>query len=377
MATRTWEGGGATQAQVSSATITGYDAATSYRITVTAENGATLVVAVNGQGGTASTTATALVNAWNASVSALCTGITAVANGSAGLVALTADSAGVPFTVASSVSGGTGTFGAFSTTTASGGPNDYNCIGNWAEAAVPVANDDVYFRAGATAVSYGLNQSGVEIDRFVVLPGFATDLGSVNALLQVDVEDAKRFEYSGTGTAYIDVGGAAISPIIKRTKTASGGQAGLYLKGSALVTVDQQSGVVRYVTATITTLMVGPTATAYIAADCTVTTIQNMGGTVVTECAVTTVNNQSGTLTTEGSGAITTLNIDAGTVYSNSSGTITTVNADGSTLDFTRSRTARTVSTLNFRGATVKYDPNVMTLSATSYTSPISATPLE
>lgn len=377
MATRTWVGGGATQAQVSSATITAYDAATTYRITVTAENGATLVISQVGTGGTVSTTATALVAVWNASVSALCTGITATANASAGAVTLTADSAGVPFTVASSVTGGTGTFGAFSTTTANGGPNDYNCIGNWAEAAVPVANDDVYFRPGATAISYGLNQSVVEIDRFVVLPGFAVDMGSVNAFLQVDVEDAKRFEYSGTGTAYIDVGAAAISPIIKRTRTATGGQAGLYLKGSALTTVDQQSGVVRYVTATITTLVVGPTATAYIAADCTITTIQNCGGTVVLECAATTVNNQSGTLTTEGSGAITTLNLDAGTIYSNSSGTVTTANADGGTLDFTRSRTARTVTNMNFRGATVKYDANVMTFTTPAYTAAYSASPLE
>lgn len=376
MATRTWVGGGATQVQISLGIITGYDASTSYRITVTAENGATLVVAVNGQGGTVSTTATALVAAWNASVSALCTGITATANASAGAVTLTADSAGTPFTVASSVSGGTGTFGAFSTTQANGGPNDYNCIGNWAESAVPVANDLVLI-TGSASILYGLNQSAVEVDGFYVMPGYSGNIGSATAYLQIDVDNATRFEFSGTGTCYIDVGGAAISPVIKRTRTATGGQAGLYLKGSALVTIDQQSGVVRYDSTTFTTLYVGLGATAYVASTCTTTTVQNMGGTVVQECAATTVNNQSGTLTTEGAGAITTLNCDAGTVYSNSSGTVTTCNADGGTVDFTHNRVARTVTNMAFRGATVKYDANVMTFTTPTYTSAYSATPLE
>lgn len=378
MATRTWVGGAPTQAMVSVGVITAYDVTTTYTITVTAENGATLAISQVGTGGTVSTTATALVAVWNASVSALCSGITATANATAGAVTLTADTAGVPFIVASSVVGGTGTFGAFSTSTANSGPNDYNCIGNWAEAAKPVANDLVLI-TGTSAISYGLNQSAVEVDGFYVMPGYSGAIGSSSAYLQIDVDNATRFEFSGTGTSYIDVGGAAISPIIKRTKTATGGQAGLYLKGSALVTIDQQSGVVRYDSTTFTTLYVGSSSscTAYVTSTCTATTIQNMGGTVVLECAATTVNNQSGTLTTEGSGAITTLNCDAGTVYSNSSGTVGTCNADGGTVDFTKNRVSRTVTNMAFRGATVKWDANVMTFTTPTYTSAYSASPLE
>lgn len=373
MATRTWVGGAPTQVQVSTAAVTAYDAATTYSVILTGENGATTTISVVGSGGTTTTVAAALVVAFNASVSPLCTGITA-SNNSANFI-LTADTAGVPFTPTTSETSGTGTIGDFSVTTPNSGPNDYNCIGNWAEAAKPVANDLVLI-TGTSAITYGLNQSSVEVDGFMVQPGYSGNIGSASAYLQIDVDNATRFEFSGTGTCYIDVGGAAISPIIKKTKTATGGQAGLYLKGSALATVDQQSGVVRYDSTTFTTLYVGP-GTAYIASTCTTTTIQNMGGTVVLECAATTVNNQSGTLTTEGSGAITTLNCDAGTVYSNSSGTVGTCNADGGTVDFTRNRVARTVTTMNFRGATVKYDANVMTFTTPAYTSAYSASPLE
>jgi len=376
MATRTWVGGAPTQVQVSTAAVTAYDATTTYSVIITGENGATTTISVVGSGGTTTTVAAALVVAFNASVSPLCTGITA-SNSSANFI-LTADTAGVPFTPTTSEVTGTGTIGDFSVTTPNSGPNDYNCIGNWAQAAIPVANDLVLI-TGTSNITYGLNQSSVEVDGFYVMPGYSGTIGTASAYLQIDVDNATRFEFSGTGTSYIDVGGAAISPIIKKTKTATGGQAGLYLKGSALVTIDQQSGVVRYDSTTFTTLYVGSASscTAYVASTCTVTTVQNMGGTIVLECAATTVNNQSGTLTTEGSGAITTLNCDAGTVYSNSSGTVTTVNADGGTVDFSKNRVARTVTTMNFRGATVKYDANVMTFTTPAYTSAYSASPLE
>lgn len=104
-------------AQVSTAVITAYDTATTYKVTIGG-----VVVSVVGQGGTTATTATALRTALNASTHPYFAAITWSGSGSD--ITGTADTAGVPFIATSSVTAGTGTFSAFSTTTASAGPND-------------------------------------------------------------------------------------------------------------------------------------------------------------------------------------------------------------------------------------------------------------
>ena len=90
-----WVGGAVAVAQVVTVALTAYDGATTYKLTV----GGVVVSAV-GTGGTTTTAAAALAAAWNASTHSYFTGITANNNSSA-TVTLTADTAGVPFTVAS------------------------------------------------------------------------------------------------------------------------------------------------------------------------------------------------------------------------------------------------------------------------------------
>jgi hypothetical protein len=124
-----WKGKAPAVAQVSTVQVTGYDASTSYRLTVGG-----IVIAVNGTTD-ANGTAAALAAAWNASTHPYCTGVTASSNTST--VTLTADTAGVPFVVTSSVSGGTGTIGSVTLGTASAGPNDFTTAANW-ENGVPV-----------------------------------------------------------------------------------------------------------------------------------------------------------------------------------------------------------------------------------------------
>jgi len=85
----------------------------------------------------------------------------------------------------------------------------------------------------------------------------------------------------------------------------------------------------------------------------------------VQRCAATTVTQKAGSLITEGSGAITTVNCRGGTMVSNSTGTITTLNiADGTGhVDFTKSRNARTVTTVKLEaGGSLSLDPDVVTL---------------
>ena len=143
MATKYWVGRAAVVTQVSAAQITAYDAATTYTITVGVSP---FTVAISAPGTTsAAGTAAALVAAWNASTHPYCSGITAAVV-TTDYVQLTADTSGVPFTVASSVASGTGTFAAFSATTAPNGPNFADTAINWSDASVPGNGDTVIFR---------------------------------------------------------------------------------------------------------------------------------------------------------------------------------------------------------------------------------------
>jgi hypothetical protein len=159
MGTVYFTGKAAAVAQVGTVQITGMDgtpANTTYILTV----GGQTVSAVGDTD--ADTTAAALAAAWNASTHVYFTGITASAT--TDTITLTADTAGVPFVAVSSVSGGTGTIGAYSATTASAGPNDWSTAANWSGGAVPVNDDDVILNASGVNICWGLDQSAVELD---------------------------------------------------------------------------------------------------------------------------------------------------------------------------------------------------------------------
>lgn len=362
MADRTWIGGASAVAQVDTFSITDAGGGSeTWTWTVTAENGATATATFVDDGTpTTQEIVTGLVSAWNDSQHDFFTGITAADAGDPDIT-LTADTAGVPFSVTLGASGTGSTSKA--STTANKGPNDWDTASNWAEGAVPVADDDVRI-TGSTNITYGLDQSSVELDDFVVAPGCSAQVGSESADLQIDMGDSNRFEFHGTGQAWINVGSAAISPIVFRTASVSNGQSGLYLDGSAIATLTVEGGLVELVDgSTTTTVIVRNGGTVRIPNGATITTLHNQGG-VSCELrgASTTVNNVGGSLVIEGSDAITTLNIDGGTVVSNTTGTITTANVDAGELDLTQSGESRTITTLNNRGGTTRYDPGVVTL---------------
>lgn len=252
--------------------------------------------------------------------------------------------------------------------TDTGNEGDYATAANWSPSGVPVANDNVFI-TGAQAITSGLDQSAVELDDFIVLASMSGAIASVTASLQVDLGNTNRFEFGGTGLAFIDVGTAAISPVIVNTAAANTTDPyGLILTGSALATIDFRKGSLNLDGATVTTIDQSFTSsqasdtTLLIPSDATVTTLRKTGGSALVEAALTTMENSAGEATTRGSGAITTMTVDGGNVYPNSSGTITTLNANAGIVDFTRSRTPRTVTTLNLGGGTVKLDPDVITI---------------
>jgi hypothetical protein len=146
-------------AQVGTVQITGFDAATTYKLTVGA---GTLIEVISVVGDTdADTTAAALAAAWNASAHPYCTAVTASVV--TDTITLTAQIAGCPFTVVSSVSAGAGTIGAYSVVTASAGPHHWDTDANWDTGAKPVNADHVRIIDNDVNICWGLDQNAVDL----------------------------------------------------------------------------------------------------------------------------------------------------------------------------------------------------------------------
>lgn len=140
-------------AQVTTVQVTAYDAATTYILTV----GGVAIVSVAGSVDV-NTTAAAINTAWNLSVHPYATVVTGTV--STDTVTLTGATEGVPFTVVSSKTGGTGTIGAATEATAPTGPNHWDEATNWSAGAVPTTSDNAtvddafYIAWGLGAVAY-------------------------------------------------------------------------------------------------------------------------------------------------------------------------------------------------------------------------------
>lgn len=249
---------------------------------------------------------------------------------------------------------------------------DLNVAGNWSPSGVPTAGDDVYFPIGSAAISASLDALktatiGGALGIVEFQEGYSGTIGTKDAYMTFT---ATTFRWGGTGTAYLDLQASAISFELRRSARPAGpGQAGLYLKGSALATItvagDASVAIAAYggETSTVTTArLVGPSASMLLGTGVTVTTVQVVAGTATIRCGGTTLDIQGGTVTTSGSGTWTTATLDGGTAYLHATGTITTCNLNAGTLDMLGGAQARTISTLNHNGGVLRYDENVVTL---------------
>ena len=301
--------------------------------------------------------ATGLYDAWLASTNPYINEITP-ANPSDGVLTLTAGTAGDPFSVALADDGdGTHTETA---TTANESPGDYSQTTNWTTDAEPTTDDDVVIPSGSADIRSGLVKSSVAIDRFVIEDGFSGKLGRHEygqaRYLQIKPNSV---EINGKGQlVMVDVGAEAIDALIRSMASArQDGLQAVMLKGTALGTVEILHGQVGIASleqeaATITTLLIGFVTTPQsdsnvtVGTGVTLTTLTQQAGMCLLKCAATTATvSKNATLTTEGTGALTTVN-NYGLCYPQSSGTITTLNGYGVT-DFTRDRSAKTVTTYN------------------------------
>ena len=403
MATKYWLGTAVGVAQVDTVQITADDAATTYEITIN-----DVVVSVLGSGTGVNNTAAALQVALEASTNPYFTQITYTVT--TDTITFTADNAGAPFIATSSVTGGAGTIGGVTNTTASAGPNDWSTANNFSDSIVPVSGDTVIIRDNAINIAYGLAQSAVILTELIIDKTYTGKIGldyrkfatsadgaTVDATeeeyrtiyLEISATDLKIGQAFGSGSPtgstrlMIDLG-SNVSTIeifgTANTSSETGRQAVRLLNVNASSTVFVRSapggiGIAAEIPGEVSTISkvsisdVGSSTRVQIGSGVTLTTfIQNEGDNVLEAAAtITTVTVNAGSLQTEGDYTITTLNINDGIVNCNHIKTggdeITTLNMNGGTIDSTQSNVARTWGIVNLKqGAILIIDPAVITI---------------
>lgn len=395
MATNRFRGDAVAVAQVSSATITADDATTTYKVTIN-----TKVVSVVGSGTGTTATAALLLTALQTSTIPEFTEVTWTV--ASAVITGTSAVPGRPFTVTSSVSGGGGTFGAFSTTTTSTGPNDISVAANWSTGSLPANADDVVFDQPVDAL-YGLTALAAITPNSVT---FAPTYGSHQVGLPVS-NPGGYYEYRALYLQFAGVtktiaincntphmridtqATAAVVNVLNSGNTPSeAGAESVRIKGTALTTVQITKGSLGIArlqgeVSTVTTLDIGYQANqagdakVFMGPAVTITTITKSGGQLTMYAGIATitlVSQLAGTITIYDSlgslanPVITTLTVDGGSAYYNGTGTITTLNVgNAGIVSFQQDLRARTITNTNlYKGATLT-DPTA----TVTWTNPI------
>lgn len=357
MATRRWLGIQAAVKQVTTVTISAYDVNTTYKVTI---GGVT--ISQVGTGGTTSTTATALQGLLSASTQGMFSEITWTV--STNVITGTAGTAGIPFTLSTSVSGGTGTI-SNSTTTANTSPNDLNDAVNWSGGLLPVNGDDIYFDStSAVPVYWNLGSlSAVQPNSLNILQSYTGTIGLKETgptasgqgtypeyrqtLLQFDAQaggstvNIGNGPGTGAGMVKLQLGSSGVWTINQYNSGSpiETGRTAVSIKGPSTATVLNHTGGSLAIaplggdTMTIATVNCGPTTagavapTLYLFSGATLTTVVvDNAQQVQINSAVTTLTHKGGSTTITGTGAITTLTVQGGTVTDLGTGTITTLN---------------------------------------------------
>lgn len=374
--THIWKGDLAAVAQVDTVTITAYDAATTYKLTINSR-------IVSTPGVTDATgTATALAAAWNASTQPEFAEVTASSN--AAVVTLRADTPGKPFTATSSVAGGTGTIGAVTNITPNQGPNVW-MAGNFDSGALPVDTDTVIFESSSVDSLYELDQNAVDLAALTIKQSSSgkSGLPRTNPSGYVEYRDQylkltattiKIGEGEGNGSGRIKLDTQAVITTLNIFNKGGRAETGIpcvLWKGSNAGNVVNllrgDLGVAFFggETATIATLNVG-SASSQITDPLLVcgpgtilTTVNVYGGTIELNSAITTLTQEAGVVTVRGTGTIGTWNLNGGIGYHCSDGTITTLKVGATArADFSQDPRPRTVTNCEvYQGGTI-YDPN-------------------
>ena len=402
MADKYWTGKATAVAQVSTIQITAFDAATTYKVTIgDVEVSVTGTTDVNG-------TASALQVALEASTHPYFSNITWTV--STDTVTGTAQKAGIPFVAASSVTGGTGTIGAVTTSTASAGPNDFSSAGNYSDETVPANTDVVEILNSNALILWGLDQNAVTLANFIIPKTFTGRIGMLVDNFITDVTgttittDSAATEYR---QSYLKIGwdnlelgqpygggraggsslvklhnskaGDSVT-VVHDTATAGvsvGFPAAMFLFDNVGANLFQHGGLVgiaaersdESVTMGDVNLIDGE---CYVGLGADLDNYAQEGGTGVinTENDITAITMRGGSLTTDGDFSATTFNQVGGSTIQRhkktSGNAIGTLNLKGGVMDCLQDREARTFNSVVLGGGQLDVDPDIVTLTAVS-----------
>lgn len=361
-----------------------------FTLTLTADDGTTAAASFTATAATVANVTAGLAAAWNASTHRLLQNITATDMTT--YVKLVADTAGEPFSVASSTTdgGGTNTQTLTKTSqTASVGGSDAGLAGNYYGNALPGNSGDsmtIDGRNGA-ALAYGKNLSAKTLDSLRILLSNPYNVGlapsSTNPTaeyLRVSATSMKIGERPGDGSSpsgasfvAIDTGtNQTTATVYDSNQTGVNGLPAVLLKG---VHASNVLNLVGNAHVGVAVLNPGETSTfatinqdgagsrLTIGSGVTLTTLTQTNGFAELRCAATTVTQDGGELKTTGSGAITTLKV-GGTADLQSTGTITTLEVMGTgNAILANQDVARTVTTIKLhKGARLNIAASNLTI---------------
>lgn len=306
-----------------------------------------------------------LVTAWGAETSPEFTEITAT-NNTTNLL-LTANTAGVPFTVTGSSSGGSLSV---STTTTASGPNFWNDTNNWSGAALPTAGDAVVFENSNIDCLYGF-PSSIALASLKILASYTGKIGlpdqnsrgyyeyRTKALaMQATTIEIGAGEGNGSAFIRLDTTGTAAGITVFKTNRPTDAAFGAVhlIANTASTTLEVLSGSVCVATLAGETAQLSAAKIGYVTnplGDSTVrfgTGVTFSAGLDISGGKVETASNIGTVTQTDGewthlAGTVTNAVVYGGKAIYSSTGTLTdaTVGSKGN-LDFSADMSAKTVT---------------------------------
>jgi hypothetical protein len=190
VATIYWRGGAGAVAQISRVTFSAYTSGVTYTLTVGNQS-----VSFTATASTEDNVVDGLIAAISAAGLAEFSDFTA-SNATAAGITLSANAAGIPFTITGTASGGvTGTTTADQAAT---GPNYWSNGDNWSSGSVPTTSDDIVFEDSSVDVSYDLDQDAA-YPSLTIMASYTGRIGLPSTNSSGYVEYRQRFLIVGDG----------------------------------------------------------------------------------------------------------------------------------------------------------------------------------
>ena len=271
---------------------------------------------------------------------------------------------------------------------ASGATTTWSNAANWSTSrtgtggnAAPADGEIPVIPSSAAYDITGLDTTAAQFRGLIVEPGCTVNIGAIGNPLIIDLKDDTTYydaTLAGTGTIYVQTNNYKTITV---TDAGASPGTGLYALNITGVT-DAGAGAGASVTVsceTGTSIALAPTAgnlfetaainvtggDVYVGAGVTANDgaaavpVTASGGTVISDCPLTVLTAKNNASVTHNTGAVTTANISGATLTYNSAGTLTTLNLRKSaSADFSKSLSAKTVTTANIYESGTINDPN-------------------